>query len=284
MTNKDATVIKILPMAEIFSDSTFNCRGVIAPIDVADLAKDIDEHGLQQPPVVKPLTDDDYKRKAEQKYKLVSGHRRHRAFQVLGRTEIPCIVNSKISDTDALILNLGENLHRRDLNILQEARAIERLYKSGLHMSDIATAITRSNTWVRTRIQLLELPEAIQEAAASGFINQRHISDIHGLKDVKKQMEAAKKVKEAKLRGEKVPRINVKNKRNILKPKQRDRDEIFWMQDHIQNSIGNNFGTRCLAWAAGELNDYEIFKDIEEIAIKAETKYTIPYHLGGIPL
>ena len=52
------------------------------------------------------------------------------------------------------------------------------------------------------------------------------------------------------------------------------------MQDHIQNAVGNNFGTRCLAWAAGQISDFELFEDIKERADINGKNYVIPY--GGI--
>lgn len=267
-----------LKVSDILSDATFNCRGAIAPIDVAELARDIDTHGLQQPIVVQP-----YDENPKYKYRIVCGHRRHKAFMVLRKETIPCIINSEITEAQALVMNLTENLHRRDLNVVQEANALDRLYKAGLSVQEVAQEIGKSYTWVSVRFMLLELPEPIKEAAAAGFINQNHIRGLHQMKDVQKQIEAAKQIKDAKIRGEKSPKIKRPTfKRKILKAKIRDRDDIFWMQDHIQQHIGNNFGTRCLAWAAGEISDYELFIDINEIAYKAGIKYQIPYNLGDI--
>jgi ParB family chromosome partitioning protein len=263
-----------LRVAEIFADPTFNCRGSIPPVDVVELAKDIETHGLQQPIVVKPIENGRYN------YKIISGHRRHKAFEVLDWPMIPCVINENISDANALILNLGENLHRKDLNIMQEAHALKRLKMSGFSINEVASELNKSTTWVSVRYMLLELPEEICEAAAAGFVTQKHIKEIHALGERGKQLEATKKIKQAKFRGEKVPTIHRK-KRNMFKPKAREREDVFFMQDHIQHAIGNNFGTRCLAWAAGEISDLELFRDIEEIAIKAEIQYTIPYSLGG---
>jgi ParB family chromosome partitioning protein len=270
-----------LPLNEIFSDPTFNCRGdAIAPIDVVDLVRDIEAHGLQQPIVVQPFTE--YR---DYIYRIICGHRRFAAFKILSRVYIPCIINKELTEAEALILNLGENLHRKDLNILQEARTLERLKMAGMGISEVAEQLGKSTTWVNVRYQLLELPEQIKNAAASGFINQAQIRQIHKLPDIQKQMEAAKKIKDAKARGDKkMPRINAKSasKRNILKPKIRDRDDIFWMQDHMQESVGNNIGTRCLAWAAGEISDFELFQDIQEEAAKTERSYAIPYGLQNL--
>jgi ParB family transcriptional regulator, chromosome partitioning protein len=272
-------IITELRTDDILSDSTFNCRGAVAPIDVVELAKDIENHGLQQPIVVQPF----HHHENKYNYRIVSGHRRHKAFQVLKKEFIPCIVNTEITEAQALVLNLTENIHRRDLNIMQEAAALERLKMAGLSVSDVAGELGKSHTWVNVRYMLLELPVPIREAAAAGYINQAQVRQIHSLKEVPKQLEAARKIKDAKLRGEKTPAIKQPTKkRNILKPKQRDQQDIFWMQNHIQESVGNNIGTRCLAWAAGEISDFEIFQDVRELAHSQEISYEIPYSLGNM--
>lgn len=267
-------IISIL-VSKIFSDPTFNCRGAITPIDVLDLVQDIEKHGLQQPIVVKPYEHDKYD------YRIVSGHRRHKAFEVLDIEYIPCIINEFITEAQALILNLGENLHRKDLNILQEAEALYRLKLSGIGVKDAAEQLGKSTTWIDIRFKLLELPESIRQAAAAGFINQQQIRELARMPEIKDQIEHAKKIKSARLKGEKAPKIRkYRGKRNILKAKERDRDDIFWMQDHIQNAVGNNFGTRCLAWAAGEISDFELFQDIKDIAEYNNKIYIIPYKIS----
>lgn len=270
----DVSQVSQLPVKEIWADPDFNCRGHIAPIDVVDLAKDIEAHGLQQPISVKPLENGESKN-PQFKYKVIMGHRRHKAFEVLKRETIPCVINTTISDSDALILNLGENLHRKNLNIVQEAHALERLKMVGFSVVEVANQLNKSTTWVHIRYMLLELPDVIREAAAAGYITQTQIRDIHALGDYKKQIEAAKKIKQAKVRGEKAPKI-LKKKRNMFKKKARDAEDIFYMQDHIQDVIGNNFGTRCLAWAAGEISDHELYMDIKDIALKVGIDYTAP--------
>ena len=257
-----------IPLEKIYFDPTFNCRGPVAPIDVVDLARDIEHHGLQQPIVVQPY---------DERFRIIMGHRRFIAYKVLKRETIPCRINTDLTESAALILNLGENIHRKDLNIIQEATALERLKLAGMGINDVANELGKSTTWVNIRYMLLELPKAIKDAAAAGFITQKQIMDLYKIKDPMKQLEAAADIKKAKMRGERPPVIKKGVKRNIFKNKQRDTDDIFWMQEHIQESVGNNFGTRCLAWAAGEISDFELFKDVQYIAEKEGKIYKIPY-------
>ncbi len=275
MSQQDVSNIVHLSVKAIWADPEFNCRGHIAPIDVVDLSKDIDAHGLQQPISVRPLKNGE-SRNSNHTHKIITGHRRHKAFEVLQRDVIPCVINETIEDAAALILNLTENLHRKDLNVMQEAKALERLKLSGFSVPQVAVQLSKSTTWVHIRYMLLDLPDVIREAAAAGYINQVQIRDLHKLGDYTKQIEAAKKIKKARASGEKIPKFT-KNKRDMFKRKPRDTDDIFYMQEHIQDAIGNNFGTRCLAWASGEISDLEMYRDIQAIADKAGITYNIAY-------
>jgi ParB family transcriptional regulator, chromosome partitioning protein len=284
MTALDAQQITHLPVDEIWPDPDFNCRGSIAPIDVVDLAKDIESKGLQQPIVVQSLPENHRMRSRGKNWKVVCGHRRHRAFQVLKRDTIPCVVNNNLTDVQALLINLGENIHRKDLNILQEAQALQRLKNAGMPITEVATQLEKSTIWVRVRFILLELPVEIQTAAATGLISQQQLMEIYGERDPEKRLEMARKIKEAKIRGEKAPNLKKDKKRNIFKSKVRNVHDMEWMQDHIRESIGNNFGTRVLAWAMGVIPDLELFHDIKGIADKADIDYDIPYEVGGFNL
>jgi len=258
-----------IPVSEIWADPNFNCRGIIAPLDVIELSKDIKAHGLQQPIVLMPCEHKEYK------WKIVAGHRRHKAFQVNNEETVPAIVKHDTTEADALILNLGENLHRKDLTVLQEAKALERLKLQGFSVYDVVDLIGKSSTWVYTRYALLELPHEIQEAAAAGYIPATQIQHLHKIKDPDKQIEAARMIKVAKMRGDKIPKIH-KPKRDMFKKKRRDEVEIVNMVEHVNEHIGMNFGTRCLAWAAGNLSDLELYRDIKDIAEKSDIPYVIP--------
>jgi ParB family chromosome partitioning protein len=263
------TEVVQLPIKKVFSDPTFNCRGAIAPIDVVELARDIERNGLMQPIIVQPYQNGKYD------YRIIAGHRRAKAHEVLKWEHIDCIVKTDIDEGKALISNLAENIHRKNLNILQEARALEKLKNKGFSIEAVAMALGKSTTWVRMRYELLELPEVIQEAAAAGYIKQNQIRDLFRIKDQDEQIRLARKIKSAKQKGDKVPHIN-KPKRNIFKAKQRNNREVEEMMNHVQKSIGNNFGTRCLAWAAGNISDIAIFQDIKQISEEAGLHYTIP--------
>jgi ParB family chromosome partitioning protein len=188
---------------------------------------------------------------------------------------IPCIIKDHLSDIQARVLNLTENVNRKDLNMLQEAKAIQNLVVAGLTQEEIGTKIHQSRGWVQVRCYLLTLPPEIQEEAAAGNLSYQQIRDLYTIGDKNQQYEAVKKIKDAKERGEKTPRVAKQNKNTLIK-KRRERGELFAMMDHIREYLGNNLSTRALAWAAGEITDNDLFHSIKEECEIEGVNYEIP--------
>jgi len=261
-------------LEDILVDANLNCRGHITPIDVEELARDIEKNGLLAPVVVQ-LFDKEHINK-HYKWRLIAGFRRFTAHKILNRKTIKATVSQITNEKDARVLNLRENLQREDLNIMQEAKAIEHLRAFGMTMQDIAAENGTSITWVQIRLYLLQLPGEIQTQAAAGIINQHQIRDLRNLPSKDMQFEAVKKIIAAKERGDRTPNVRAKKSEKSLVKRHRGRTEIFAMMNHVQDAIGNNFGTRCLAWCAGEISDNAIYQEIRAIAYKMEKPYVIP--------
>lgn len=268
----ETTEVPEILMKEIFSDPDFNCRGIIVPLDVVDLMRSIESKGLQQPIIVQP-----YPLKPPFKYRIVMGHRRHMAHILLKRETIPALIRNGLSDTDAMALNLIENLERSDLNIMQEARAIARFNIVGISKDEVAKRIGKSKGWVDIRFMALGLPKEIQQQVEAGMLTQQQIRDIYNLPSVTQKYEATKKVIDARIRGD-AKKIVIKEPkpRKLTEKRNRSVTEIFALQDKIQEAIGNNFGTRCLAWCGGTISDVDIFHDIKEIANANGLHFEIP--------
>lgn len=247
-------VIMNLKLSEIFADVEFNCRQEIDPITVIELAKDIKANGLTQPITVQPWYKEDH---PEYKYRIVAGYRRFKAHQINKAETIMCIVRNNLTDIQARVLNLSENLHRQDLNIKQEAMALQKLYFAGLTEGDVAKQLGKSRGWVQIRFFLLELPEDIQNEAAAGVLTQAQVRDVWRLPSYEQQIEFVKQVKDKKILGKK-REVTVEA---IIKPeikRIRSREEIFSLQENIQSVFGNNMATKVLAWAAGEISGADL--------------------------
>jgi ParB family chromosome partitioning protein len=270
--------VREINISEIFADDDFNCRGAIAPIDVVDLAKDIEVNGLMQPVVVMPLLEGDKGYAEGFRYQLVAGYRRAKAHAVLQRTSIPCTIKEHLSEADARFLNLSENIQRKDLNILQEAKAIQKIKDLGVSETECGERLNQSRGWAQVRYMLLDLPPEIQDEVANKVFTQTQIRDLYSILNkygVKECMEAAKTMKEQKATGKRTVSVNPDKKKTDAK-RHRKRPEIFNMQEIIQKPLGNNLATRALAWAAGEITTHELFVNIRETAAEEGVSFIIP--------
>lgn len=273
-------IVKDISCASIFNDIEFNCRGSILPMDVVDLAKDIDKNGLQFPITVQPVVDVTTEVAENFEYRIIAGHRRFTAFKVLQKETIPAMIRPGLSEIQARLLNLTENLVRKELNVKQEAEAVRRLRLHGLTQEAMAERLGRSRTWVQVRMDLLRLPEEIQEEAAAGLLNQHQIRQIFSLKIPEKQFEAVRKIKNARDRGEKGVDVGKKPQDDPLKAKRRSVPAVQEMIEHLGNNVGYGLHTRTLAWANGQINTAELYADVAKFAQDNDREYTIP--LAGV--
>jgi ParB family transcriptional regulator, chromosome partitioning protein len=269
-------VVVDLEMKVLYHDESFNCRGPISPIDVADLAKSLDKHGLQFPITVQPKADVEGGLPDGCDFRIIAGHRRHKAAKVLGWMKIPAMIRRGLTEAQARILNLGENLNRKELNILQEAHALEALEKAGVPRDTVAKELQMSSSWVQVRYYLLRMPDEIQQEAAAGILNQYQIKQLYSLDNHEQMFEAVRKIKEAKVRGEAAPEVGKRKKQSIATKKARKRAEIFAMIDLLAETLGYDLTTRALAWTSGEITTAEFFADVEKLAKEKGKPFTMP--------
>lgn len=268
--------IEYIPLSEIFSDDVFNCRGPIIPFSVIELAKSIAEVGLAQPIMVQPF---DKCPVPGQKYRIVLGHRRYLAHKVNKAEKIKCLVRTGLTEEQAFTLNYIENVGREDLNILQEAKGLERYKLWGYTQNETADKIKKSKGWVQVRFTLLELPSEIQQEAAAGIVGTENIKQLGGLtRD--EQFEAVRNIKDARLRGERL-RLKPKEKRKVnpYERKVRRPDQIQDMMTLIYDGVGGNLATRALAWASGNISDVEFLRDVKKHADDIGKPWSIPNYI-----
>lgn len=155
-------------------------RTVFDPDALAELTFSIKEIGLLQPLVV---------RASGSRYQLIAGERRLRACKAAGMSTVPVIIRQTADDAllrDALL----ENLHRADLNPLEEAAAYSQLLADfGCTQEELATRLGRSRPQVSNTIRLLKLPTAVQRRVAAGVLSAGHARALLSL-DSSAAMEA----------------------------------------------------------------------------------------------
>ncbi|MBM7051809.1 ParB/RepB/Spo0J family partition protein [Rothia sp. ZJ1223] len=158
--------------------------------DMQELVHSIQEIGILQPIVVRPSEDTN----APEKYELVMGERRWRASQRAGRTTIPAIIR-ETKNVDLLRDALLENLHRSQLNPIEEAAAYQQLLDEfGTTQEQLAQRIGRSRPQISNTIRLLKLPALVQRRVASGVLSAGHARALLGLKSAAEVERVAQKV------------------------------------------------------------------------------------------
>lgn len=145
--------------------------------ELRELAQSIEENGLVQPVVV---------RKKGERYELIAGERRFRAFKLLGRDKIPAVV-TEADDLTAAKYSLIENLQREDLNPYEEAAAYRTLIDEyGLTQEEAAAQVGKSRSAVANSIRLLDLPEDVLELLVGGELSAGHGRALLMLNDKEK--------------------------------------------------------------------------------------------------
>lgn len=143
--------------------------------ELQELVASIREVGVLQPIVVRPLAD---AKAAGPQYELIMGERRLRATKELGLASIPAIVR-ETSDESMLRDALLENLHRAELNPLEEASAYQQLLADfGITQEELSSKIGRSRPQISNTLRLLRLPSSVQRKVASGVLSAGHARAI----------------------------------------------------------------------------------------------------------
>ncbi|MET1155103.1 ParB/RepB/Spo0J family partition protein [Arthrobacter sp.] len=163
-------------------------RTVFDEEDMAELVHSIREIGVLQPIVVRPSDD------VETQYELVMGERRWRATKAAGLETIPAIIRST-SDDDLLRDALLENLHRSQLNPLEEAAAYQQLLDDfGCTHDELAERIGRSRPQVSNTLRLMKLPPLVQRRVAAGVLSAGHARALLALTDPAEMEKLAQRI------------------------------------------------------------------------------------------
>jgi ParB family transcriptional regulator, chromosome partitioning protein len=165
-------------------------RSVFDSDAMTELVDSMREVGLLQPVVVRPLPSV----AAEPQFELVMGERRWRAAQLAGFDTIPAVVR-ETSDADLLRDALLENLHRVQLNPLEEAAAYAQLLEDfGCTQEELSTRIKRSRPQISNAIRLLKLPPTVQRRVAAGVLSAGHARALVSLEDAAAQERLAQRI------------------------------------------------------------------------------------------
>ncbi len=227
---------------------------------LAELAQSIKEQGLMQPILVRPITD------ADHPYEIIAGERRFRAAKMAGLNEVPVLIK-EVSDQNAAIMALIENMQREDLNPLEEAQGVQRLMREfEFTQEQAAQAIGRSRSGTANLLRLLNLAQPIQTMLTAGDIDMGHARALLGISDLAQQILLANQVVAKRLSVRETEKL-VKDalsedlgqaKSRAAKPVNRDLERL---QEKIADYLATNVSFKMLRKDRGQLiidfNDWE---------------------------
>ncbi|TET16898.1 MAG: ParB/RepB/Spo0J family partition protein [Candidatus Cloacimonadota bacterium] len=232
----------LFPQEDLKKDTAFIPLTIIRPnpyqpredysnSQIENLIESIKSKGIIQPIVV---------RRSGKVYELVCGERRYRAAKKVGLKDIPVIIKD-LSDREVLEIALIENLQRKDLNPIEEAKAFNRLIKEfKLTQSDVSRVVGKERSTVANRLRLLKLPLSIQSMIKRNEVSEGHARALLSLNDETSMLSIAKEIIQKKLSVRDVERLIQKR---TVKRKKGERKDPF--TNEAERILREKFGTRC---------------------------------------
>lgn len=176
------SLVRELPLEQI-EPSDFNPRTQFHLAGLQELAESIKRFGLIEPIVVRTQRSLADGSPLDDAFEIIAGERRYRAAMLAGVDTIPAMIRD-VDDVTALRMAITENLERRDLDPIEEARGYQLLAeRAGMKQKAIAEAVNRSQPAVANALRLLELPEDVQERIRNGELSRAHGVALASLKD-----------------------------------------------------------------------------------------------------
>jgi len=163
----------------------FQPREIFDKQALDELSQSIREHGVIQPIIVRKVGD---------KYEIVAGERRYRASLLAGKETIPAIVKD-IDDKETAKIALLENLQRKDLTPIEEARTYQTILKlDNLTQEELAINLGKSQSTIANKLRLLNLDEEVQTALLNQNISERHARSLLNIEDKQTQRQLLEKI------------------------------------------------------------------------------------------
>ncbi|MGO3321906.1 MAG: ParB/RepB/Spo0J family partition protein [Psychrobacter faecalis] len=148
---------------------------------LAELASSIEQHGVMQPIVIRPLLANEDKSEALVTHEIIAGERRWRAAKMAGKSVIPAIERA-LSDELAIALALIENIQREDLSVIEQAAALQRFHTEfGMSHAMIAEVVGKARTTVSNLLRLNQLHDTVKDHLATSALDMGHARTLLAL-------------------------------------------------------------------------------------------------------
>ena len=231
---------------------------------LSELAESIEQHGVLQPLVVRPL--------ANGSYQLVAGERRWRAARIAGLTEVPVVIK-ELTDEEVIEIAMIENLQREDLNPLEEALGYRYMMDElNITQEQAAEKVGKSRPAVANALRLLKLPNEIQDMVKNNLISPGHARALLGFDSEDMILQTAKMIIKEDLSVREVENLVKKSKKIPKVAKQQKRDKFF---SEVEIALVENLGRKVKIKEAKQdagVLEIEFFDkdDLEGLAMKLE--------------
>ncbi|MBI4727841.1 ParB/RepB/Spo0J family partition protein [candidate division TA06 bacterium] len=261
---------RFLKVSEI-KPNRFQPRRNIKDESLAELAESIREKGVIEPVIV---------RRSGSGYELIAGERRLRAVQRLGLPEIPAIIR-QATDQEALEIALIENLHRENLNPIEESRGYERLVREfSLTQEAVSKKVGKERSTVTNSLRLLTLPAEVQKLLEDDKLTAGHARAILMVSDKRKQLSLAQTIVSKGLsvrEAESLARVGAAKRTTEAGPaKSKNLDQhLSNIQNEMQRALGTKVKIKPTGKTKGKIEiEYFTIDDFERIINTLNIKIT----------
>ncbi len=202
---------------------------------ITELAESIQQHGMIQPIVVRPV--------GENRWQIVAGERRWRAAKRIGLSEVPVIIRN-LTEAEASQIALVENLQRENLNPIEEARGYQTLMQQfEMTQEEVARIVGRSRPAVANALRLLNLPVPVQDMLEKGRLTVGHAKALAAIRDPELQLTLAARAAEDRITVREIEQLAQKQDKPQETPQtQRTPEQIYF--EEVEISLGERLGRK----------------------------------------
>ncbi|NLA33781.1 MAG: ParB/RepB/Spo0J family partition protein [Tenericutes bacterium] len=186
-----------IPLDDIIPNR-FQPREMFNETALQELSDSIKEHGVIQPIIVRQIGD---------KYEIIAGERRYKASTMAGLTTIPAIIRN-LDDKESSKVALLENIQRKDLTPIEEARTIQKILElDQMTQEELAKTMGKSQSSIANKLRLLALTDEVQDALLNEKISERHARTLLNVESVEEQIRLLNQTIEQRLPVRELERI-----------------------------------------------------------------------------
>lgn len=210
-----------------------------------ELAESIRQHGIIQPLVLRKIGD---------KYEIIAGERRYKASYIAGLTKVPAVIID-LNDNESAEVAIVENIQRKDLSPIEEAKSYKKLLDRGyLTQDQLASRMGKNQSTVSNKLRLLNLDEKVQDALLNNKISERHARNLLKLDNKEEQKEVLDKIIEK--------RLNVRDTEDLINRKLNGEEEFINIPNLSNTGIEETFDFNNIPNIS---NDYKNEEEIEKM-------------------